>query len=364
MNKIIFFCFLFFLFPLSCKNGNTLTIYKGHDLPRLRGAMIQPHTFRLNDLQVLAGEWKANHIRWQLIWNGFPNGPADSATVEEYDAWIDRQCELLDEMLPHLEQYGVRVALDLHTPPGGRLPHDQGADMRLFLEKKFQDAFVATWQKLSHKYKDVKTVWCYDILNEPVEGNIPDGVMNWHELAIKTSKEIRKIDPNKAIVIEPAPWGSPESLEGFEPFDPKEVPNVVYSVHVYAPILFTHQRVYDWAADSLDYPGIIGGEYWDKERIGKYLHVVKNFAETHGVAIYIGEFGSIRWAPNNSTYRYLKDCIEIFEEEGWDWAYHAFREWNGWSVEHSDDKNNSRITDEPTDRELLLRAWFDKNKLL
>jgi hypothetical protein len=92
------------------------------------------------------------------------------------------------------------------------------------------------------------------------------------------------------------------------------------------------------------------------------LQVVRDFASDYGVAIYIGEFGSIRWAPDNSSYRYLKDCIDVFEEEGWDWAYHAFREWDGWSVEHGSDKNDRRRSTEPTDRELLLRSWFEKNK--
>ena len=33
------------------------------------------------DLRVLGGEWKANHVRWQLIWGGFAHSPADSASV-------------------------------------------------------------------------------------------------------------------------------------------------------------------------------------------------------------------------------------------------------------------------------------------
>lgn len=32
--------------------------------------------------------------------------------------------------------------------------------------------------------------------------------------------------------------------------------------------------------------------------------------------------------------RNLADLISIFNEYGWDWTYHAFREWPGWSVEH------------------------------
>ena len=27
-------------------------------------------------------------------------------------------------------------------------------------------------------------------------------------------------------------------------------------------------------------------------------------------------------------------CIALFRDYGWDWTYHAFREWEGWSVEH------------------------------
>ena len=350
--------------PVRPKEKPTMPIYKGHNLPRLRGAMISPHSFKSEDLKVLVGDWKANHVRWQLIWDGFPNGPADTATVEEFDAWIDKQCAQLDKMLPELERYGVRVCLDLHTPPGGRLPQDQGSAMRLFQEKQFQDAFVATWKKLAGKYKDAKAIWCYDLLNEAVETDIPagKGILNWRELALKTSKEIRKIDPEKAIVIEPAPWGDPHALEWFEPFDPKEVSNVVYSVHMYLPHSFTHQGVYDSPAGYV-YPGkMTDGKYWDKEQIRRSLQVVRDFANDYGVAIYIGEFGSIRWAPENSTYRYLRDCIEVFEEEGWDWAYHAFREWDGWSVEHSTDKDDRRRTVEPTDRALLLQSWFEKNE--
>ena len=350
--------------PIRPKDKPTAPVYKGHNFQRLRGMMISPNSFRIEDLELLAGDWKANHVRWQMIWDGFPNGPADTATVEEFDAWIDKQCTQLDKMLPELERYGVRVALDLHTPPGGRLPQDQGSAMRLFQETQFQDAFVATWKKLARKYKGAQAVWCYDLLNEAVETDIPagKGLLNWRELALKTSKEIRKIDPEKTIVIEPAPWGDPNALEWFEPFAPKEVPNVVYSVHMYLPHSFTHQGVYDSPAGFV-YPGkMTDGKHWDKEQIRKALQVVRDFAHDYGVAIYIGEFGSIRWAPENSTYRYLKDCIEVFEEEGWDWAYHAFREWDGWSVEHSTDKDDRRRASEPTDRALLLRSWFEKNE--
>jgi hypothetical protein len=346
-------------------NTENKPVYKGHHLPRLRGAMVSPGNRRFGpkDIKVFGGEWKANLVRWQFTWSGFPNGPADTATVEQYNDWIETQCKILDAMLPECEKYGVHVCLDLHTPPGGRLPRDDGSVMRLFQEQKFQDAFVAVWEKLAKRYKNAKMVWSYDLLNEPVEGDIRDdgSILNWHALALKTAKAIRKIDPDKAIVLEAAPWGNPETLDWFEPFDPKEVPNIVYSVHVYVPHSFTHQCVHESTA-VLNYPGEIDGKYWDKNTLRKALQIPVEYAKDYGVAIYIGEFSAVRWAPDGSAYRYLKDCIELFEEQGWDWSYHAFREFDGWSVEHGSDKNDHKPAAEPTDRERLLRSWFQLNQ--
>ena len=88
---------------------------------------------------------------------------------------------------------------------------------------------------------------------------------------------------------------------------------------------------------------------------------MKNYQEKYRVPIYIGEFSSIRWAPNNSTFNYLRDCIELFEEYNWDWNFHAFREWDGWSVEHSTGFYDPILPTTMTDRESLLRDYFQQN---
>ncbi len=82
----------------------------------------------------------------------------------------------------------------------------------------------------------------------------------------------------------------------------------------------------------------------------------------YNVHIYIGEFSAIRWAPDNSAYRYLKDVIDIFEAHDWDWSYHAFREWDGWSVEHGSERGERQRSPVPNDREKLLRSWYQQNQ--
>jgi hypothetical protein len=49
----------------------------------------------------------------------------------------------------------------------------------------------------------------------------------------------------------------------------------------------------------------------------------------------VGEFSAIAWAEGAD--RYLQDCMELFDEYGWDWCYHAFNEWRGWNVEYAGD---------------------------
>jgi len=329
-------------------------IFTGHTVSRLRGTMVSPR-MSADDLRVLGGTWKANHVRWQLTWGGFPRSPADQGDLAAYDAWLDSALKHLDELLPLCRELGVLVTLDLHTPPGGR---NDSSECRMFKEPRFQEAFLAAWEKMATRYRGNKSIWGYDLVNEPVEGSLGEGVMDWHSLATVAARRVRQIDPDHAIIIEPGPWGSPAGLDWFEPID---VPGVVYSVHMYQPHRFTHQGVHGSAMGAV-YPGEIEGQMWDKQRLRKTLEPARRYQQDYHVQIYIGEFSAIRWAPGDSACQYLSDCIDLFEEYGWDWAYHAFREWDGWSVEHGPDPKDHRPAAEPTDRQRLLQSWFGRNE--
>lgn len=336
--------------PTNAPSG---PVFKGHSLPRLRGVMISPGVTEA-DLMTL-GEWGANHVRWQLLWGGFPNGPADRGDLTAYDAWLDGALRQLDGLLPVCERLGIKVLIDLHTPPGGR---NEAKECRLFHEQRFQESLIAWWEKIARRYRGSKTVWGYDLVNEPVEGLVGTGLMSWPALASETARRVRALDAEHAIVLEPEPWGGPEALAEFEPIP---VPGVVYSVHMYQPFKFTHQGVYDDPV-GVRYPGEIDGRKWDKDQLRRALRPVIEFQRDYGAHIYIGEFSAIRWAPDDGAFRYLRDVIEICEEQGWDWAYHAFREWQGWSVEHGGDRRDTARSPTPTSREKLLREWFAKNR--
>jgi len=54
--------------------------------------------------------------------------------------------------------------------------------------------------------------------------------------------------------------------------------------------------------------------------------------------------------------------LEVIESHGWDWSYHAFREWDGWSVEHGADTGDHNRTAQPTARKQVLLKWLRQNK--
>ena len=329
---------------------NPSPAFRGHDLPRLRGVM-SPNVFRDDDLRVLGMEWKANVIRWQITRNWGRAGT--DRDLAEYDHWLDGRLDELDRALEACRRYGIKVIVDMHSPPGGRYTNN---DLAIFNEPQYQDHWVALWERIARRYKGNAAIWGYDLINEPQQNApSPSGVADFLGAQVRAAKAIRAIDPDVPLFIEAAEW---DSAEGYSELEPVNIPNVIYEVHMYVPGEFTHQGVFGkWIPTT--YPGKIGNTMWDKEQLRKVLQPVREFQLAYNVHIFVGEFSAIRWAPGAASY--LRDCIDLFEEYGWDWTYHAYREWDGWSVEHGSDPEDHNPSKEPTDRKILLLDWFGKN---
>ncbi len=329
-------------------------IFRGHNLSRLRGAMVSPGSLTRSDLQTFA-DWGGNLIRWQLIRSNMPD---DQNIPEAYDRWLDDQLHRLDQGLDWARSMGIMVVVDLHSPPGGKNSAGgyQAAMGGIFSDPRAQSRFVDVWKKITNRYKGEKQIWGFDLVNEPVDDTASDGCDDWQGLALRAGRAVQEIDPARVLIVECPSWGSPDGFTGFQPIP---LPHVVYSVHMYNPGEFTHQGVFSPSV-PVQYPGKISGVVWDKSALEKSLAPAIQFAKRYRVNMYVGEFSAIRWAPGGE--RYLSDLIDIFEENGWDWSYHAYREWSGWSVEHSDVKGEEQPTTTPTARKLLLQRWFKQNQ--
>ena len=307
-----------------------------------RGVMLPQRDPTKEDFATLA-EWGATLARYQMVRNWSAVG--DNRDLDEFRAWIDGKIDCLETVvLPCARKYGIKVVVDLHVTPGGRT---EDREMAMFREKEFADAFVETWRRIATRLKgNADAIYGYDLVNEPNQiGRAP---IDYWTLQRRAAEAVREIDPDTAIVVESNDWDSPGA---FAYLSPLRMDNVIYQVHCYRPMEFTHQGVGGRPVGAV-WPDPSKG--WDRDLIRRTMAPVRAFQERHGAKIYVGEFSASTWAPGADAY--LRDCIAVFEEFGWDWSYHAFREWGGWSVEHASEAPGKPFVpsaDNPRKRALL-----------
>ncbi len=319
----------------------------------LRGAM-SPAGYRKGDLEELA-KWNANLLRRQII-RGWGDNEINKDPVE-YLQWIDSTIVQLRQQLDDAEKLGIALIIDLHTPPGGKTIY---GDMAIYHDPQYLECFQESWRRIATACKGHPALWGYDIVNEPMQTVITG--KTYMDVYAETAEIIRSIDPETPIII-----GANEAsiASAFRYFIPLDMENIIYQVHMYTPGSYTHQYIgFDFVNDKninlKPYPGRFDGEDFDAGLLRKYLQPVRDFQLKYGARIYCGEFAAVRWAPGAE--QYMEDLIKIFEEYGWDWSYHVFREWNGMSVEHSEDPTVMEPVAKDTGRKKMLLRYFKRNK--
>ena len=321
--------------------ANPPPAFKGHDLPRLRGVM-SPNEFRDEDLRVLGKEWKANVIRWQITRN-WGNAGTDR-DLAEYDRWLDAELDDLDKALEACRDYGIKVVIDMHSPPGGRYANN---DLAIFNEPVYQDHWVALWEKMARRYKGHPAVWGYDLINEPVQ-NKPSPAGRGRLPRMHRSGPQRR--SARSIPTRRSSSRPPNGIR--PPVSRISNPSMCRMSSIRSTCMSPASSPTRASIGELENRHLSGKNRrltdWDKQQLRATLQPVRDFQLAYNVHIYAGEFSAIRWAPGAAEY--LGDCIDIFEEYGWDWTYHAYREWDGWSVEHGTDPNDhqpSKRADRP-----------------
>lgn len=307
-------------------------------MPQLKGVMLPADSCKEDDFRTLKS-WGATLARYQMVRNW--NAKNSDRELGDFMRWLDGKLDHLDrEVLPWAEKYGIRIVVDLHVPPGGR----NGGDMNMFYEQKYNDAFVECWRRIARRFRGRRMIYGYDLINEPQQTD--RAVCDYWNTQRRAAEAVREIDPDVTIVMESNGWDSPGTYSYLSPL---AMDNVIYQVHMYEPFVYTHQGVNKGFARAV-YPDATKG--WNCDYLRRRLGPVLEFQRRHGARIYVGEFSAAAWAPDAE--RYLADLISIFNEYGWDWTYHAFREWPGWSVEHEgpDMRNMKKATDTPRMRVL------------
>ncbi len=317
--------------------------------PPLRGCMLPARATTEDDIRVLAG-WGATLVRFQIT-RDFGKVGANS-DLAEYAVWVDSRLDNLAQVLDWCVARGMKVCVDLHATPGGIRAGDRATAM--LYDKRLADAYVETWRRIATRCAHIvqtmgPVLYGYDLVNEPKQ--IAFAPVSYWNIQRRAAEVVRAIDPATPIIVESNVSASPTAFAYLRPLP---MDNVIYQLHMYAPGDYTHQgvgRALRKDGRAIVWPDPSRG--WDIEYLRRVLEPVREFQRRHRCRIYVGEFSAIAWAPGAD--QYLRDCISLFEEYGWDWTYHAFREWAGWSVEHEgeDDATLHPSADNPRKRVVL-----------
>lgn len=317
---------------------------------RGRGAMSPSIRLEENDFAELA-KWGANLIRWQIFLPYKLHGEIKDlrALREAYLVEIDK----LTTVLNYAEKYGIMVVLDIH-------PFDR---CKTLFTKTPEGRKLLTelWLEIIRRHGGHPMIWGYDLINEPFASDFIDEPYNkvMHEIA----QRIRRVDPQTPIILEITTTG--ERFSSLPVWD--DIPNVIYSKHFYWPGHYTTQGLVQNRPYGVRYPDPEQG--LDPEGLRKAVAEIRDFQLKTGARIYIGEFGVVGCAEGAA--QWLTDAIEMFEEYGWDWTFHAFREWPPFSPEHETvyvGKPNRpyewRDAEKDTDRKKAILEGLKRNRQL
>jgi len=262
--------------------------------------------------------------------------------VDSYLFFTDDD-ELLKDRITHLDKAaelskksGLSMILDLHECPG----HDFSEATKTPIQKLFvegDDTYIKKtekiWACLAERYSGDEHV-LLETLNEPVAPT-PE---IWNSIKDRFCRVIRKYAPKSTIITGSNMWNWPDMFSSLTPFDDD---NIIYSVHFYEPLLFTHQKAPWMTAKSPEiqiertYPGDYGDGFirkynfvqspgkWDRKRIAKEFEPVKAFSMKYGAPVICNEFGVYTPVELDAQLRWYTDLLSVLKE-----MWIGFSYWN------------------------------------
>lgn len=174
-------------------------------------------------------------------------------------------------------RHGLRIILDMHSPPGGY--QSNGYRASFWKSAKMQQDLVDFWVEAAKIFKNDPVIAAFDILNEPK----PPADGDWLTFAAGTLEAIRKAGWNRPVIIE-----SSMLVDGWDKTSKTfNDTGVIYDVHFYTPWSFTYSGKSSYGQPCADYDQRVLDADFVKEQIENALLA---FAKKNNVPVNIGEY--------------------------------------------------------------------------
>jgi endoglucanase len=248
------------------------------------------------------------------------------------DDFMKRVDWAVDQALAH----HLSVIIDLHH--FAEMNSDPNAN---------KERLYAIWRQVSAHFAKRPAEVAFEVLNEPTDKLEPK-LLN--EITRQSIKIMRAKNPQRLIFADSYFWANAKRLAELDL--PKD-PNVVAEFHMYEPILFTHQGA-PWMDPPFQTRGVIfpgppatpvtplpeaAKQAWvsdwfngyDSKPLAEnpsgpkavfdYFDFATNYVKATGKRVYLGEFGAIDHADQQSRENYVWLVRTEAERRGIGWAY-------------------------------------------
>ncbi len=302
--------------------------------------------------------------------------------IDEEELW-DETGKVKEDALKYLNscikwclEENMRIIVDLHILRSHHFnARNNEGKITLWTDTVAQNNFIQLWRNLSAYLKKYPvSMLAYEPMNEPVA---PEHEQ-WNKLLGKAIKEIRKLEPNRTIIVGSNRWQKPHTFPFLDV--PANDRNIILSVHTYHPYFVTHYQAF-WSA-AKDYKGPVKypGQCITQEDYKKYvdttniplvsrlkeekaletynyeklveimLPAIKRAKELN-LQLYCNEFGCLPNIDRETRLRYYKDIVKVFNDNNI-----AYANW--------DYKGNFSIVDYDREKHKTIKADYELIKIL
>lgn len=280
--------------------------------------------------------WGFDHIRL----------PIDEEVIWKEDGTINEaNFKDLKNCLDWCMKDGLNVIVDLHILRSHHFnARNNEGKMTLWTDTVAQNHFITLWDTLSgrlHKYPNSRVA--YEMMNEPVA---PEHEM-WNVLINRAVKHIRKLEPNRVLMMGSNRWQKPFSFPYLKV--PEGDKNIILTFHSYHPYFVTHYGA-QWSAikyykGPVSYPGqcMTKADYnkyvdttnqplvsrikeekafdvYNKEEFQKIIQPAIDKAKQMGLQLYCSEFGCLPFVGHKTRLAYYQDITDVFRQNDICWS--------------------------------------------
>ena len=251
-----------------------------------------------NDFKV-AASWGIDHIRVPFDYNILEN--KDGSFSEEGFAYLTKAVEAC-------KANGLNLILDLHKTAGFSFDYYAENESGFFDSKEYQERFYRLWEEVAKRYGSLTPNVAFELLNEVTDAEFIDA---WNRISNECIRRIRKYAPDILILVG-SYWNNSAATVQYldKPYDE----NVIYNMHCYEPLKFTHQGAY-WTTDIIPEERMAFEESVTSEEYFEELFstaIAK--AEKHGSGLYCGEYGCIDVVSPEDTIKWYRTINAVFRK--------------------------------------------------